>query len=405
MGWNKLLGFVRSLPSTATLADIDWRGVLNQVWELALLEGGGGRLEPDAPWSLEMWQSIVHSIHADTIQGLRNYMWCWEQEDTLVGKWTRAIEPVPKPTADLGGWLADYTNTQFLIMTGQVRTTVKYRVVDNRSYHSLCQLLGPAASNPVKAGNVWEQLCWRAFEKERGAFVLAVIWNTTNRCLLPPPTSWEEASIATSGGASQPAVAAGPGGSQERTKPAPTIAGAPQPSAAAGPDVSGTPCQQPGQARQRQQPGMSSSSSIPAPLLMSLDLAGCRAIQNRKIQCAYQRIREELNHVSGTTPPPAVDAGGWPLRVALSHPDVWKHWVASLGNVSQIVGLGIRDAYWQFRSHEDPNRVVYSAALGCDVCQRRLDLIIERVDGSVVVLHPTKNKVHSHFYDRGEFEA
>ena len=59
---------------------------------------------------------------------------------------------------------------------------------------------------------------------------------------------WEEASIATAGGAPQPA-AAGPGGPQGRAQPAPTIVGAPQPGAAAGPDVPGTLGQQPPQAQ------------------------------------------------------------------------------------------------------------------------------------------------------------
>ena len=54
---------------------------------------------------------------------------------------------------------------------------------------------------------------------------------------------WEEASIATAGGAPQPAAAADPGGPctsaqlSPQAQPAPTIAGAPQPGAAAGPGV------------------------------------------------------------------------------------------------------------------------------------------------------------------------
>ena len=72
---------------------------------------------------------------------------------------------------------------------------------------------------------------------------------------------WEEASIATAGGAPQPAAAAGPGGPCTPAQLSPpalegparlrpwTIAGAPQPGAAAGPSVPGTPGQQPPQAQ------------------------------------------------------------------------------------------------------------------------------------------------------------
>ena len=93
------------------------------------------------------------------------------------------------------------------------------------------------------------------------------------------------------------------------------------------------------------------------------------------------------------------------MRVDFSDPDIWKHWVASLGNCNEIVGPGIHDAYFQFRSHDDPNRSTFSAQLGRYVCQKRLDLILERVDGSVVVLHPSKNKARIHLYARGEFQA
>ena len=65
----------------------------------------------------------------------------------------------------------------------------KFKVVENRAYHSLAQLIGPFDMGRNRAGNVWEQLCWHAFERERCAFILAVIWNTTNRCLLPAPVT------------------------------------------------------------------------------------------------------------------------------------------------------------------------------------------------------------------------
>ena len=201
-------------------------------------------------------------------------------------------------------------------------------------------------------------------------------WEALNSQIPPPPPACPPP--ARDSGASQPAGM-------------PSSSGARQPADAEPPrvPVSG---------------GASQPAGAAALLPATLDVARCQAIKKLNIQGAYQRIREALNHLSETTPTPAVDAAGRPLRVAFEHPDVWKHWVASLANIKQVVGPGIHDAYFQFRSHEDPNRVVYAAEMGRDVYQRRLDIIVERVDGSVVVLHPSKNKTQAHFYKRGEFE-
>ena len=56
-------------------------------------------------------------------------------------------------------------------------------------YRSLAELIGPFKLSKEKAGNVWEQLCWHAYEHDKGAFILAVIWNTTNRRLLQHPAT------------------------------------------------------------------------------------------------------------------------------------------------------------------------------------------------------------------------
>ena len=39
----------------------------------------------------------------------------------------------------------------------------------------LCNAIGPRGLSTIESGNVWEQLCWHAFEQERGSFVLAVM--------------------------------------------------------------------------------------------------------------------------------------------------------------------------------------------------------------------------------------
>ena len=92
-----------------------------------------------------------------------------------------------KETADVGGWLADYCYTMFLVLLGQAKPDARYRVVENKQYRSLAKALMMLTDRSmVAAGNVIEQLCWHAFEQdntEGAIFVLAVIWNTTNRAL------------------------------------------------------------------------------------------------------------------------------------------------------------------------------------------------------------------------------
>ena len=83
----------------------------------------------------------------------------------------------------IGGWLADYCNTRFLVDSKQAKATIKYQAVPNAFYKSLADLIGPFGMSAENSGDVWEQLCWHAFEHGRGAFVLSVIWNTTYRCL------------------------------------------------------------------------------------------------------------------------------------------------------------------------------------------------------------------------------
>ena len=56
--------------------------------------------------------------------------------------------------------------------------------------------------------------------------------------------------------------------------------------------------------------------------------------------------------------------------------ELWQPWVAV--RWSAYIGPGIARAYWQFRSMEDPERDQ----------RTRLDLILVRTDGHLVVLHP-----------------
>ena len=60
----------------------------------------------------------------------------------------------------------------------------------------------------------------------------------------------------------------------------------------------------------------------------------------------------------------------------LCKPELWQPWVAV--RWSEYIGPGIARAYWQFRSIEDPERHK----------RMRLDLILVRTDGHLVLLHP-----------------
>ena len=138
---------------------------------------------------LETWNKIVCACKVDTVAGLRSYVRAWGILDPCVSHWVHGYEACQKPTADIGGWLADYCNTAFLALTEQAKPNVIYMVVENALYRSLAELIGPFGWSAGKAGNVWEQLCWHAYEHDKGAFILAVIWNTSNRRLLSLPAA------------------------------------------------------------------------------------------------------------------------------------------------------------------------------------------------------------------------
>ena len=187
MRW-KFLQHVAQEHPVMTLAGLKWHWILQQVWESAMKESvriSGVRRPAD--WHQEMnvetWQKILCACGLDTVEGLKDYVYFWCVHDRLVLKWMEGEVKCNKPTADIGGWLADYCNTAFLVLSKQAKSNTMYRVVSNDLYRGLADLIGPWGFSAERAGDVWEQLCWHAFEHDRGAFVLSVIWNTTNRCL------------------------------------------------------------------------------------------------------------------------------------------------------------------------------------------------------------------------------
>ena len=201
MRWNKIEAFAELSPTDATLASICWPSVLNKVWASA----GGDDILPDVSqaaitsclrhWNLEVWQRILHTHGIASVQGLQNYIEVWATQDSNVEAWIRGKHAVMGPTADIGGWLADYCYTQFLVLSGQARPTIKYRVVCNDLYKSLFCLLGGSELNPVRSGDILELLCWHAFEHNRGELILAIVWHSVNRGL-PLPTETSSSSSA-----------------------------------------------------------------------------------------------------------------------------------------------------------------------------------------------------------------
>ena len=121
---------------------------------------------------------ILETLDLNTMDGLHRYVYRWAQDDAHVAYVMSGSETKINATADIGAWLADYFYTQLLTLVGRAKPDILYRPAPNRMYQSLCNVIGPRGLSMEKSGNVWEQLCWHAFEQERGSFVLAVIWNT-----------------------------------------------------------------------------------------------------------------------------------------------------------------------------------------------------------------------------------
>ena len=194
MKWKALKNF--SMCSTAlypALSDLPWSLIMQQVVQMAALEVGSLPLSAteQLTWSLTMWQETVQKAGLDTIKGLQQYLLQWKRDDSVVEAWLDGTLTCSPSTADIGGWLADYMHSLFTFLTEQGKPNMKYVVVPNKDYKSLCVLLDVGSHhaeavcdrNPEKLGNILEQLCWHAYEHRQGVFILAIIWNTVNRCL------------------------------------------------------------------------------------------------------------------------------------------------------------------------------------------------------------------------------
>ena len=195
MNWARLKEISASSRVDATFADIDWVSTLSNVWQEA---SQNTQRCFTTRWSLEDWQHFLFINDLDTVDGLSQYIQSWASVDPNVGHWINGERAVGNPTADLGGWLADYVYTCFCKLSGQVKHSARYRVVSNKMYGSLFRMLSTASfSRDVTQGNVLEHLCWHAYEQRRGVFVLAIVWQATNRSLPEQPSQNATATVNT----------------------------------------------------------------------------------------------------------------------------------------------------------------------------------------------------------------
>ena len=211
--WRYFEHLATNHDDNATLANIPWDKVLSRTLHLAFF-GPNSSAPPPATVKFRLWEAAVKKFRMDTVDGMADYLCWWKAQDEFVREWAEGNVIVDPASADIGGWLADYMNTLFLVLTHQAKPTTKYKVVDNKIYRSTLELLFPTTLSANNAGNAMEQLCWHALERgteDACVFILAMIWNTTNRVLtnvphnLPSRTSSSDHNTATSSSVIPPA--------------------------------------------------------------------------------------------------------------------------------------------------------------------------------------------------------
>ena len=93
-------GFAALSPQTVTLADISWRHVMAQTWELAFKECGipSGVLSPAG--AIKSWTMILEILDLNTMGGLHIYVDRWARDDGHVADLMSASETKINDTAD-----------------------------------------------------------------------------------------------------------------------------------------------------------------------------------------------------------------------------------------------------------------------------------------------------------------
>jgi len=402
MAWTKLHSFAALSSPTATLKLIPWTHVITQVWHMALRESGyKSGVAP--PTDIDTWQDILLGTQLHTVEDLHQYVLDWAREDPLVQTWLTGSVSCRKATADIGGWLMDYVNTAFLRMTGQAKLRVHYRVVDNRLYHSLGQLIGNPDLGREKTGDAWEQLGWHAFEHDRGAFILAVIWNTSNRALsqhpanatdghpkAPPPLFIHPlcGSAVEASGVAKPAFKAPPPLLTPSKAPPPLLT----PSASALPGTAANAVEMHVATDGDAQDAV--LTRPPAAFLFTKDDAAALRANHALRQGLHKALRGHLQEVAGASPKKPEHRI---VEVPKSLP--WREYIAFHHEHDRWIGPGIVRFHLYFMPDIDPQQMRQG--------QLRLNYVIHRADDSHTLLHPGTRPVNDAkpiYLSPGEFQ-
>ena len=136
--WNKFDNIATNLSDDRTLAHLPWTNILSELIDTAFHHQ---RDESPTSITFSKWQKAVVSQDMDTIDGLFRFLTRWTETDQLVKQWVTREMLVSRASADLGGWLADYVNTTYALLTKCAKTGVVYKVVHNQVYASLAKQL------------------------------------------------------------------------------------------------------------------------------------------------------------------------------------------------------------------------------------------------------------------------
>ena len=88
--------------------------------------------------------------------------------------------------------------------------------MDVECWHAFCDM------SAEQAGNIFDVLCWHAYEKDRGEFILAVVWQAANQPSIgasASPSGQIESPLAPPPGLSSPAGPAQPAHTAAKTLP------------------------------------------------------------------------------------------------------------------------------------------------------------------------------------------
>ena len=175
MGWSYFADVYAELGEVS-LGGVDWDAILNTLWWEVMQRH---HLDVGPMYRLDAWEEVLRVCGLLDEDGFLRRIVDWGAADDNVERWLHGDRPISRNTADLGGWLADYVNTLYQKRRGGVRDRVKYMAIHNGIYRSVFHKFGFALTPSANtAGNIFEHLCWHAFEHHREELVLAIVWHT-----------------------------------------------------------------------------------------------------------------------------------------------------------------------------------------------------------------------------------